>query len=93
MLPIFTAKYRAGDKSSLEESLKATKELEEAEEISEYNEHVWLSGAYMNLAFILKNEDNQRSQEYLDKAKQIIDSDPRLTIRKDQWEKLAASFK
>lgn len=58
-----------------------------------YNKNVWLSGAHMKIAEILKEDNSDKAKEHLQKAKEIIDSDSRLTIRLKQWEKLAKSFK
>jgi chaperonin cofactor prefoldin len=48
--------------------------------------HVWVSGAYLRLAKLLKTDNPQESQAYLNQAKTIIDSDSRLVIRKQQLE-------
>lgn len=66
--------------------------LEFNQEIS-YNFHVWLSGAHMRIANVLKTDDPSKAREHLEKAKQIIDSDSRLTLRSKQWEKLTKEFK
>ncbi len=51
--------------------------------------HVWLSGGYMTLAKILRSEKLGEAKSYLAKAKEIIDNDPRLIIRRRQLEELA----
>jgi len=61
-------------------------------EVGDFLEHVWVSGAYMRLAEILREDKPDEARRYLTEAKKIIDSDPRLKIRKDQWEHLAATF-
>lgn len=65
------------------------KKLDYNEEVS-YNKNVWLSGAHMRIAEMLKEDDFEKAKECLQKAKEIIDSDPRLELRKKQWEKLAS---
>lgn len=100
------AQYRNGDKTALERSLEALKELEGVESNEEktpmggergfegtYNKLVWLSGAHMDIARMLKDDDPKQAKEHLDKAKVIIDSDERLEIRAKQWQKLAEAFK
>lgn len=84
--------YKAGDKSALGRMENDLKELENAEELSDYNKHVWLSGAHMRIAEILMPDNPERAKEHLQKAKEIIDADPQLKIRKEQWEKLAEKF-
>ena len=103
---LFTCQYRGGDKSSLDKALGALEELEAVESSDErtsygderefegtYNKLVWLSGAHMDIARMLKDDDLSQAREHLDKAKEIIDSDERLKIRARQWEKLAKELK
>ncbi len=80
--------YKNGDKSAIDRVLTAIDELKTSDEkeISKYNYDVWLSGAYMKLAEI------QESKEYLMMAKEIIDANPDLKIRKEQWGKLQKNF-
>ena len=42
---------------------------------------------------VLKENDPQKAKEHLQKAKEIIDANPDLKLRKAQWEKLAENFK
>jgi tetratricopeptide (TPR) repeat protein len=83
-----TCEYKTGDKSALDRALAAIKDLEDSDEktVSKYNYDVWLSGGYMRLAEVLEDK------EYLMRAKEIIDANPELAIRKEQWEKLARDF-
>lgn len=46
--------------------------------------NVWVSGAYLRLAKLLKTDNLEESQFFLNQAKAIIDSDARLVIRKQQ---------
>lgn len=85
------AEYKNGDKSAKDRLLEALKDLEGAEEVK-YNKDVWLSGGYMCLAEMLRNDDLEEAKEYLEKAKEIIDSNPDLTLRKSQLEKLSQEF-
>lgn len=67
------------------------KQLAFNEEVS-YNKNVWLSGTHMRIAEMLKEDNPSKAKEHLAKAKEIIDSDERLKIRKSQWKKLAQQF-
>jgi len=80
------SQYKTGDKSAVDRLKKSLADLEKADEDS-YNKNVWVSGAYMKLAELLKSKD------HLIKAKEIIDSDPRLTIRLKQWTELSSKLK
>lgn len=85
------AEYKNGDRSAKERLLRAIKDLEASEEVK-YNKDVWVSGAYMSAAEMLKDETPDEAREYLDKAKAIINSNPELILRKSQFEKLSRSF-
>lgn len=82
------AEYKAGDKSSLQRAEAVAEELRNTEEISSYNKNVWLSGAHGRIAEMVYKEDKEKALEHLRKAKEIIDSDERLVLRREQWEKL-----
>jgi len=60
-----------------------------AKDVDPFLIHVWTSGAYLRLAKLLKHDDPAASQLYLDKAKEIIDSDPKLVIRKQQLDSVS----
>ncbi len=85
------AEYLLGDKSALERAELAVQDLEAADE-EKYNKDVWLSGAHMRITDILRTDEPEKAKEHLQKAKEIIDANPDLKIRKQQWEKLSASF-
>lgn len=89
------AEYRAGDKSAQERLDQAIAELENSGEdkISDYNYKVWLSGAHMKGAEMLKDDDLELAKSHLAKAKDIIDSDPeKLALRLQQFQELAKKF-
>ena len=69
----------------------AIQELENSQE-NQYEKDVWVSGGYMRLAQVLRESDNKKATAYLRRAKQIIDANPRLRIRRQQWEKIAKDF-
>lgn len=57
-----------------------------ATELDPFLYNVWVSGAYLRLAKLLKTDNPEESHFYFEKAKKIIDSDNRLVIRKQQLE-------
>lgn len=59
---------------------------ENSSKIDSFLFHVWVSGAYLRLAKLLKPDNIEESQFFLYQAKKIIDSDERLVIRKQQLE-------
>lgn len=89
-----TCEYKAGDKSAYISALSAMDELADSDEetVSKYNYDVWMSGAQMKIAEMLKSDDLEKAKKHLDEAKEIIDANPELKIRKEQWEKLAKDF-
>jgi tetratricopeptide (TPR) repeat protein len=87
-----TCEYKAGDKTALERAEQALQELKDSEEPTRYNKDVWVSGAYMRLADAIIVDKPDEAREYLVKAKEIIDSNPDLIIRKKQWEKLSSAI-
>lgn len=92
---MYTCMYKAGDKSALPKALDAIAELEKSDEktVSKYNYDVWLSGAHMRVANILKDQDKDLAQKHLDLATQIINSNPDLKLRKEQLNSLSQSLK
>lgn len=59
---------------------------EKSSQIDSFLFNVWVSGAYLRLAKLLKPDNQGESEVFLVKAKKIIDSDDRLVIRKHQLE-------
>lgn len=59
---------------------------EKSSQIDSFLFNVWVSGAYLRLAKLLKPDNLDESQVFFNKAKKIIDSDDRLVIRKQQLE-------
>lgn len=88
------SEYKSGEKSALDRMIENIKMLEESDErqISQYNYDVWLSGAHMSAAEMLREDDPEKARKHLQKAREVIDSNPELTIRKEQWEKLSKQF-
>lgn len=74
-----------GDKTALERAEQFIEELKNADE-EKYNIDVWVSGGYMKMAEVLKEDNPQMAKEYFQKAKEIIDANPDLKLRKKQLE-------
>jgi tetratricopeptide (TPR) repeat protein len=89
---LHTSEYKNGDKSALIRAEKALNNLHDSKDASDYEKHVWESGAHMRIALMLKTDNPNKAKTHLQKAKTIIDSDPELIIRKEQWEKLSSLF-
>lgn len=89
---LYTCAYKNGDKSALKMAQDAIEELIQAAEPNQFNKDVWLSGGYMRLAEILQTDDAPQAKEYLEKAKEIIDANPKLTLRKKQLIELSSKF-
>ncbi len=85
------AQYKTGDKSALERLEDSIETLSKEEE-DKYKKDVWISGGYMDLAEILKDDNPIKAKEALDKARKIIDSNNELIIRKRQYEELVKKF-
>jgi hypothetical protein len=84
--------YKNGHREALPEGEEALHDLENDSLEGAYTKDVWTSGGYMKFAEVLKTDNPQKAKEYLQKAKEIIDGNPDLTLRKAQWQKLATSF-
>lgn len=87
-----TCEYKAGDKSALQLAEDALAQLESVDEISKYNQAVWVSGGHMRIAEMLREDHPAKAKDHLQQAKTIIDASPELKLRLGQWEKLAQTF-
>lgn len=76
----------SGDESGKEMLTEAIDELTNNSEALKYNMDVWLTGALMKKAEALQDK------EALQKAKEIIDSNEELVLRKKQLEKLTSEL-
>lgn len=81
------AQYMAGDKEKGRSNLTEAIEILNKEQRS-YEVDVWLSGAYMRGAQMLFTDDPDTSKEFMSLAKEIIDSNEELKLRKEDWEML-----
>lgn len=87
-----TCAYKNGDKSALIRAEESLHELEAADEQDAYAKDVWVSGGYMRFADMLRGDNPTKARSSLQRAKEIIDANPALKKRKEQWRKLAATF-
>jgi len=80
------AMYRNGKKEEGKKTILRGVEMikERASQIDSFVFNVWVSGAYLRLAKLLKTDNKEESQFFLKQAKEIIDGDGRLVIRKQQ---------
>lgn len=86
-----TEQYKSGDKSAVKLIDEAVENLKNSGEdkVSDYNLNVWLSGLHMRAAEVLKADDPDKAKAHMMVAKEIIESDDRLTIRLKQWHRLS----
>jgi len=89
------ALYRNGEKEEGKKTmLEGLKEVQEnAAEVDPFLAHVWESGCFLRLAELLKDSQPSEAKGYLEKAREIIKTDPKLVIRKRQLEELEKEFK
>lgn len=80
------AMYRNGKKEEGQKTILRGVEIikDRASQIDSFLFNVWVSGAYLRLAKLLKTDNPEESQCFLARSKAIIDSDDRLVIRKQQ---------
>jgi len=82
--------YLAGDESAIGRVDQFAKDILAQSDYPQYELAVWASGAYLNLALRIfeKTKDKTKAQFYLNQAKEIIDQNPKLSVRKKQFENL-----
>ncbi len=76
--------YHKGDKKALKRAEAALKKLASLK-MDNYTQDAWLSGGYMRLAEVVYGDNKELTQEYLTKAKKIIDQNEKLVIRSEQY--------
>ncbi|KKP81359.1 MAG: hypothetical protein UR81_C0001G0030 [Candidatus Levybacteria bacterium GW2011_GWB1_35_5] len=91
-LHLFVCEYKNGDKSALQKAEKALLDLAASKEPDKYTKDVWMSGGYLKIAQMLKDDDPTKAKQALEKARKIINANPSLTLRKKQLDKISASF-
>lgn len=82
------AMYRNGKKEEGKKKILQGIDIikQKSSQIDSFLFNVWVSGAYLRLAKLLKTDNPIESQLFFNQAKSIIDSDSRLVIRKQQLE-------
>lgn len=90
-----TTEYMNGDKEARGRAEAAIEELKSSGEdnVSTHNYNVWLTGAYMRMAYILNSDDPTATKEYLGMARNIIEANKDdLSIRGHQLDKLESDL-
>lgn len=90
-LSYLIARYKLGDESVLGDIDQGLIDLNETKE-NEYTHDVWLSGAHMDLAAAQRDRNISSARRHLRMARYIIDGNPNLVLRRNQWERLAYTF-
>lgn len=88
------ALYRVGKKGQGKRvMLEGLREIQNnRNDVDSFLVNVWESGCYIRLAQLLKHDKSRQAASYLEKARAIIEPDPRLVIRKRQLELLVKDF-
>lgn len=81
--------YKAGDKDALVRAEEWLGKLEQAEHPNKYEHDVWLSGGHMRIAEAIIKDDAVSAVRHLQFARGIINSNPQLTLRKEQLEEIS----
>lgn len=80
-----------GDQAAEDRILANIELIRNAKDISAYERDVWISGAYLRMVKVFQKTDSTKAQNYLTKAKSVIENNPELVIRKDQIQKITRS--
>ncbi len=72
---------------------QAIDELSNDKNEDRYNLDVWLSGAHMRSAEMLRADNPDSSEKHLEKAGEIIKSNDELVLRAKQLENLSSTLK
>ena len=90
---LYSARLMTGDRSAYDRFLEQIERLKNSDE-SKFNKDAWLSGMYMSAAEgLYKLGEKEKAEVHMTQAKEIIDGNPELKLRREQWEKLARSFR
>jgi len=90
---MYTALYFAGDKSALEKAIAELETLKNADEPSAYSKNAWISGAHLRIAVMAAQENPVMAKEHLKQAKEVIESDDRQILRRQQSKRVEEMFK
>jgi hypothetical protein len=75
-------------KNALKKAEKIIVKLAKILHPSKYHQDVWLSGYHLRFTEILITDSPSQAKKHLKIAKQIIDSNPELKLRRHQWQNL-----
>lgn len=89
------AVYKNGDKDNGHKiMLQGLQEIQKnTQGVDPFLIHVWESGCYMRLAYLLRTDKPELASDYLVKAGEIVNSDPKLVIRRRQFNDLSKMIK
>ena len=89
------ALYLNGEKDrGVAEILEGIEQVKQhAQDVDAYTSNVWISGGYLRLAELLREDSPQKSEGYLEEAKKIVENDPQQVVRKKQIENFESSGK
>lgn len=89
------AVYENGDKDKGHKlMLEGLHEIQQnAQGVDPFLIHVWESGCYMRLFYLLRVDKSDLARGYLAKAGEIVNSDPKLVIRRRQFKELSKMIK
>ncbi len=88
------AYYKAGDKEKGKKTIfEGIEEIKKgSEEAPKFLCNVWLSGAFMRLADLLRLDEPKEAKKYLGQAEDIIDKTKGLVMRRRQLQRLKRKF-
>lgn len=82
--------YKAGDETGAQRAEIALALLKSVTHEDKYTSDVWVSGGHMRIADAVKANNPIQAKNHLLRAKIIIDSNPQLVLRREQFEELAS---
>lgn len=85
--------YKTSDKDALVRAEEWLGKLEAAEHPDKYEYDVWLSGGHMRIADAIYKDNPQKAGKHLEAARGIIDSNPQLNLRREQFTELTRKIK
>lgn len=78
--------YKLGDKDALIRAEEWLRKLKDSDHPDDYSKNVWISGGHMKIADAVKKDDKDLALNHMNKAREIIDTDPRkFVLQHDRW--------
>jgi len=81
------ARLLSGEMDAVNAIQQLISQLESLDE-TKFNKDIWISGAHMRIAEALMSTNPDLAKVHLNKAKEIIDANPELSLRSAQWQKI-----